>query len=87
MPVKDIEYLGDQTRLIQNEAKKLFRELSETKEEKRDVYLHLKGIGLAAKGLDTSLTEWWDLSANLGQIEKMHPHHQNVKALRLISIL
>lgn len=85
VPVAKLDQLKDRTEEIEKVKDEVFREMAESKEEQREAFLHLVGIGLAAERFahefDRSVGA---LSANLKRLEEIRPFDRNVKALRLI---
>lgn len=85
VPREKLENLEEQTEKVETYVNEVISELTEIKEERREAFLHLMGIGLAAE----RFTHEFDrlvagLSANLKSIEEKQPHNIAVKALRHI---
>jgi signal transduction histidine kinase len=85
IPREKLNSLEEQTVKVETYVNDVISELSSTKEERREAFLHLMGIGLAAE----RFTHEFDrlvagLSANLKSLESIQSHNTSVKALRNI---
>jgi signal transduction histidine kinase/anti-sigma regulatory factor (Ser/Thr protein kinase) len=85
VPVSRLEDLTTRTREISSTADELYSDLIENKEEQREVFLHLVGIGLAAERFSHEFDRLVGiLSSNLAALEEKYSHNPNVKALRVV---
>lgn len=85
IPVEKIDRLEEQAQVVDSSITEAIKELSDVQEEKREAFLHLMGIGLAAE----RFTHEFDrmvagLSGNLRALEDVHPYDRRIKALRYI---
>lgn len=85
VPVKELQDIKEQVEKIETTADEAVEELSMVQEEKREAFLHLMGIGLAAERFTHEfdrLTRYLD--NNLKSLEQQHPLYTSVKALRRV---
>ena len=83
VPVSKLETIEKRAGEIDSSVGAVIREYSEAAEEKREVFLHLMGLGLFAE----RFTHEFDrlvagMSASLVQLEEKHPHYRWTKMLR-----
>lgn len=85
VPAKDLERIREQAESISTSAEETIQELSQVQEEKREAFLHLMGIGLAAERFTHEFDRLVNtLDANMKALEKLHPFETPTKALRRI---
>ncbi|MDE1764947.1 MAG: ATP-binding protein [Thaumarchaeota archaeon] len=85
IPVEKLHDLEEQVHGVNASMTETIKELSEVQEEKREAFLHLMGIGLAAERFSHEFERMVaGLSGNLRALEERHPYDRNIKALRHI---
>lgn len=85
VPVKELQNIKEQVEKIETTADEAVQELSMVQEEKREAFLHLMGIGLAAERFTHEFDRLTgNLDSNLKSLEQQHPLYTSVKALRRV---
>jgi hypothetical protein len=85
IPVEKLERLEDQAHVIDSSVTEAIKEFTEIHEEKREAFLHLMGMGLAAERFSHEFDRMVaGLSANIKALEDQHPYDRRIKALRII---
>ncbi|MCA2003651.1 MAG: ATP-binding protein [Candidatus Nitrosotenuis sp.] len=85
VPVEKLTNLEEQARVVDTSITEAIKEFAEVKEEKREAFLHLMGMGLSAERFSHEFDRMVaSLSGNIKSLEDQHPYDRRIKALRII---
>jgi signal transduction histidine kinase len=86
VPIQELQGLKETAEEVDSAADEAVQELSIVQEDKREAFLHLMGIGLAAERFTHEFDRLTGiLDVNLKSLEKVHPLESPVRALRRIT--